>query len=131
MELFMCINLVGPINSGVASGGAGVATSNFTSDVLNGKVVACYVKYNDSPPATTDVVIATSGAQCPAQSILTLTNKNASNWFYPRLVPQDILGVNLAALTVLEPVAICDKVKVAISDANNGDSVDVYLEIES
>lgn len=126
------ITLHGPINSGVAAGGAGVATNNADSNVrLTGRFVGCYVKYNDSPPATTDVVIKTKGTNAPSITFLTLTDKNTNGWFFPRMIPDDQLGVDLAALTIAEAVPFDDFVNVAIAQANNADSVDVYILVES
>ncbi len=126
------MRISGPLNSGVAAGGAGVATNNATmADVILGKLYALYVKYNHSPPAgTTDVTIATAGAgSFPALTILTLTNAATDGWFYPRTLVHDNAG---SALTGTQggdralPV-IADKLKVTIAGANDADSVDVYF----
>jgi hypothetical protein len=123
------IRLVGPINSGVAAGGAGVATNNADSNnVIKGIVHAIHVKYNDTPPATTDVVIATKGTNAPAITLLTLTNKNTTGWFKPRYAVQDNLGVDIA--NEYDREAIHDIVNVSIAQANNDDSIDVYILLE-
>jgi hypothetical protein len=127
------INYIGPINSGAAVGGNGVATANQTSvQVVTGRILGLYVKYNDSPPAgTTDVTIATAGGTAPAQTILTLTNAATDKWVYPRITPQGVTGVDLAALTVLETIPVHDKIKVTIAQANAADNVDVWLLVEN
>ena len=128
------IRPIGPINSGVAAGNAGSAENNNSTDqVLSGKLLAAYVKYNDSPPGSTDVVIKTLGTESgspPSTTLLTLTNKNSDGWFYPRVTPDDQLGVDLTALTVLEPLPFTGKINVSIGGANASDSVDVWLLIE-
>jgi len=127
------MRLFGPINSGVGAGGAGVATNNATTTTqVVGRVAGVYVRYNHSCPNTTDVVIKTVGASpaIPSQTFLTLTNKNTDGLFMPRVTPQDADGVDLAALTVLEPVAISDFVNVTMTGANNADSVDVWFLLE-
>ena len=128
------IRPIGPINSGIASGGSGAASNNNSTDqVLQGKLLAAYVKYNDSPPSTTDVVIKTLGTENgspPSTTLLTLTNKNSSGWFYPRVTPDDQLGVDLTTLTVLEPVPFVGKINVSIAQADDNDNVDVWLLIE-
>lgn len=125
------MRLIGPINSGAAVGGDEAATVNADSTTtICGRVAAIYVKYNDSPPATTDVVIATKGNSAPATTLLTLTDKNTSGLFLPRTVPHDATGVALAALTVAEPWPISDIVNVLIDDANAGDNVDVWIFLE-
>jgi len=120
-------SLVGPINTGAAVGGNGVATANKTlAQPVSGLLVGLYVRYNDSPPATTDVVVSTSGASAPAYTILTLTDKNTSGWFFPRITACDQLGVALAGANTEVPI-IADTVKVLIDGANAADSVDVWL----
>jgi hypothetical protein len=127
------MRLLGPFNSGVGAGGAGAATNNYTTTTrVNGKVMGVYVRYNDAPPNTTDVIVKTVGTSpsIPTQTFLTLTNKNTDGLFMPRAIPQDTVGANLAALTVAEPVAIYDYVNVLIKEANDGDSVDVWLLLQ-
>lgn len=127
------MNLIGPINSGAASGGAGVATANNSSTALvKGLIRAVYVKYNDSPPATTDVVIKTVGTSPapPTNTLLTLTNAAASGWFYPRQQVHDSAGAGVSyngTHEIYEPVAVYDYINVAIAQANNDDSVDVWV----
>jgi len=124
-------NLLGPINSGLTTGGAGASTNNAdTSARLKGRMVGIYVKYNDAPPATTDVIIKTKGTAAPSITFLTLTDKNTSGWFFPRTVPHDLVGVALAALTIAEPIPFDDFVNISIAQANDGDSVDVWFLVE-
>ena len=122
--------LHGPINSGIAAGGAGVATANADTVRLSGRMAAIYVKYNDSPPATTDVIIKTKGSDAPSITFLTLTNANTDGWFFPRITPDDLAGADLTTLTIREPIPFDDKVNVSIAQADNADNVDVYLLIE-
>lgn len=126
------MNLIGPINTGVAAGGAGVATANADSPtVVHGALHAVYVRYNDAPPAaTTDVVIATVGTspRPPAQTLLTLTNAATDGWFYPRRQVDDDVGVAIAA--EFDRFALADYVNVLIDQANDGDSVDVWLLVD-
>jgi hypothetical protein len=128
------IRPIGPINSGAAAGSSGSALSNYSTDqVISGRLLAAYVKYNDSPPNTTDVVIKTLGTESgspPSTTLLTLTNKNTSGWFYPRVTPDDQLGVDLTTLTVLEPVPFVGKIDVSIAGADEADNVDVWLLVE-
>jgi hypothetical protein len=121
------INIAGPFNSGAAVGSNGSATANATTaQPINGFIVGVYVRYNDSPPATTDVTIATAGSAAPAFTLLTLTDKNTSGWFYPRITPHDLLGVALADVNTNVPI-FADKVTVTIAQANAADSVDVWF----
>jgi hypothetical protein len=128
-------NLFGPINSGAAVGGNGVATANKDSDVkVSGKVLAVYIKYNDSPPAgTTDVVIATKGTHAPALPILTISNAATDGWFFPRAAAVSQAGAALVYSTgnpVEAVMPISDIVNVAIAQANAADNVDVWLMLE-
>ena len=117
----------GPLNTGVAAGGAGVATANATSShPLHGFIAGVYIRYNDSPPAgTTDVTIATAGNGSPAYTLLTLTNAATDGLFMVRDNPVDTAGASLA--TTWENIPIADNVKVTIAQANNSDSVDIWL----
>lgn len=128
------MKFLGPFSSGIAAGGAGIATNNATTTiVVKGSIKGIYVDYLDSPPNTTDVTIATSGVIHPAVTLLTLTNKNADGWFYPRVVSQSGLGVNVdyaATFPIYEPAPINDTVKVTIAQANNDDSVNIWILYE-
>lgn len=124
------MRLLGPINSGLTTGGAGTSTSNADTVRMNGRMCGVCVRYNDSPPATTDVVIKTKGTAAPSITFLTLTNKNTDGWFFPRVIPDDLLGVDLAALAIAEPIPFDDVVNIAIAQANDGDSIDIWLLVD-
>lgn len=125
------MSLAGPFNSGAGTGGAGVATANADSPQrLHGKVVGIYVKYNDSPPAgTTDVVIKSKGTSPapPTYNLLVLTDAATDGWFYPQVQIHDTAGSAIAA--EYTPQLIHDLINVSIAQANDGDSVDVWLLI--
>lgn len=131
----MC-KLYGPISSGVAVGSDGSATANSTTTTpIFGKVTAVYVKYNDTPPATTDVTVSTTGTSPapPALAFLTLTNANTSGYFYPRAQIGDLAGAGVTydgTNEVYECVPIADTVTVTIAGANAGDSADVWLLVD-
>jgi hypothetical protein len=127
------MRILGPINSGVGAGGAGAATNNATTNArVDGRVVGVYVRYNHSCPNTTDVIVKTVGTSpaIPTQTFLTLANKNTDGLFMPRVIPHGTTGVALDALTIAEPVAISDFVNVSMAQANDADSVDVWLLVE-
>lgn len=123
------MKLYGPINSGAAVGGNGVATANADSTIpLSGRVCGVYVKYNDSPPAgTTDVVIKTKGtaAAPPSTTFLSLTNAATDGWFYPQVQIHTTAGAAIAG--EYTPILIHDIINVAIAQANAADNVDVWL----
>lgn len=130
------MRLMGPIYSGAAVGGNGVATANADSGiVVSGRVVAVGLVYLDSPPAgTTDVVVATKGSEGPAQTILSLANAATNGWFYPRVGTVSTAGAAMlyagGGTAVGEPLAIADVVNVKIEQANAGDGVNVWLLME-
>ena len=128
------LRLLGPVNSGVAAGGAGVATENADSAiVLQGELLAIYLTYNGSPPAgTTDVIISTAGtAPAPASvTLLTVTNAATDAAFYPRIPAQDATGTDVTydgTNEIYIPFPIFDLVNVKIQGANNDDSVDAHF----
>ena len=119
------------INSGDTSGGSGASTSNNTSShVVVGQICSIGVTYNGSPPASTDVVIATAGNNGPALTLLTLTNANSDGWFHIRLKVDDESGADITydgSNEVYEKVCVADNIKVTVSQANDDDSVDVVI----
>lgn len=126
------------ISSGTAAGSAGSATANSTTTTpIFGEVYGVYVQYNDSPPATTDVTIATAGTNSgahPAATILSLTNANTNGWFYPRIGVQTTAGAAMlyaaGGTAIPGEIPIADFIKVTIAQANAGDSVDVWLLVD-
>ena len=119
------------INSGDTSGGSGASTSNNTSShVVVGQICSIGVTYNGSPPASTDVVIATAGNNGPALPLLTLTNANSDGWFHIRHKVDDESGADITydgSNEVYEKVCVADNIKVTVSQANDDDSVDVVI----
>ena len=119
------------INSGATTGGTGASTNNNTSShVVVGQICSIGVTYNGSPPASTDVVIATAGNNGPALTILTLTNANSDGWFHVRHKVDDESGADITydgSNEVYEKVCVADNIKVTVSQANDDDSVDVIV----
>ena len=131
------MKLIGPINSGAAAGSAGSATANSTTaEPICGELYGVYIRYNDSPPATTDVTIATeaAGAAPPAVTLLSLTDANTSGWFYPRIGVQTTAGAAMlfaaGGTAVPGKIPFADKVKVTIAQADAADSVDCWLLVD-
>ena len=129
----MAISLVGPLNSGAAVGGDGVATNNTDSaQVLTGIVRALCIVYNDSPPAgTTDVTVATEGTvPGVSETIYYKANSATDGWFYPKtLFNLNTDGSSPASL--YEFIPISDYVNIKIEGANADDSVDVWILLEN
>ena len=125
------IEAVGPLNTGEAAGGAGVATANDTGDeIVTGELLGFYIRYNDSPPAgTTDVTIATTGGVMPARTLFTVSNAATDGFFPVRLGAVSTANAAITDSNVVAPL-VRDKIKVTIAQANNGDSVDVWTVVE-
>ena len=119
------------ISSGATTGGTGVSTNNNTSShIVVGQICSIGVTYNGSPPASTDVVIATAGNNGPALTILTLTNANSDGWFHPRHVVDNNAGADIEyadGYSVHDKVCISDNIKVTIAQANNPDTAEVVV----
>lgn len=125
------IEAIGPLNSGVTAGGAGVSTNNATgTTAITGELLGFYIRFNDSPPAgTTDTTIQLTGGVLPTRTVLTITN-GATDGFYA--VRQGAVSVANAAITDsnIEIPCVRDYVKVTLAQANDGDSVDVWAVID-
>jgi hypothetical protein len=120
--------LVGPINSGAAVGGDGVATATGTSALaVEGLLYAIQVKYNDSPPAgTTDVTVKTKGTNPPSITLTLKSDSATDAMYFPRAdTTKASDGSALSANSSLLPIA--DYVQVVIAGANAADNVDVWL----
>jgi len=119
------------INSGEAAGSNGSATANNTSShVVTGEICSVGVTYGDSPPASTDVTIATAGNNGPALTILTLTNANSDGWFHPRHKVDDESAADITydgSNEVYGRVCVADNIKVTIAGANNPDTAEVVV----
>lgn len=119
------------VNSGAASGSNGSATNNGTSThIVNGEICAIGVTYGDSPPASTDVTIATTGDHGPALTILTITNGNSNGWFNVRHKLDDESAADITydgSNEVYGKVAVSDTIKVTIAGANANDTAECVI----
>jgi hypothetical protein len=126
------MKLYGPLNSGSSTGGAGVSTANASSTVvLKGRVQGIYIKYNGSPPAgTTDATVKTVGTSpySPTYNLVSVANAATDGWFYPRVQVHDTSGSAIAA--EYTPLLVHDYVNVAIAQANDADSIDVWILLD-
>lgn len=130
----MTISLFGPINSGAAVGADANATANANSNKLViGKVLGISIHYDgDTPAGTTDVIVKTVGTtpEIPSQTLLTISNSSTDYFYMPRVIPHDVAGGALAALTAAEPMTIHGYVNVKIQGTDAGGNVDVWLLLE-
>jgi hypothetical protein len=97
---------------------------------LNGKLVAVYFKYDVTPNAATDVVIATVNE--PAKTLLTLTNNVTSGWYYPRYLEHDEAGVALTGTAGGDRAKhpIDDHIKATVSGGDSDQTLDTWVYVE-
>jgi hypothetical protein len=123
------IRTVGPITSGVAVGGNGVATSTgATAEPISGVIVDIYIKYLDSPPAgTTVTTVRAKGTspRMPTRNFLVRTNIATDGSYIPKEAVYDAAGAVIIG-QYMSPL-VDDIVEVVIAGANAGDSVLVWL----
>jgi len=125
------LDAIGPLNSGLTTGGAGTSTNNATGSIaITGNLLGFYIRFNDSPPAATaDTTIQLVNGVLPTRTVLTITN-GATDGFYA--VRQGAVSTANAAITdsnVYIPL-IRDNIKVTLAQANDGDSVDVWAVVD-
>ena len=97
---------------------------------MNGEICSIGVTYGDSPPASTDVTIATTGDHGPALTILTITNANSNGWFNVRHKLDDESAADISydgTEEVYGKVAVSDTIKVTIAGANASDTAEVVI----
>ena len=98
------------------AGTAGTATGAASVAVPLCELVALYIDYHASAPATTDVTISAPGNPA-AQTPLTVSNSATDGWYYPRRIADGLTG---AALSTHAPYVVHGgvlAVSVAQSDA--------------
>lgn len=121
-------------NTGVAAGGAGVATATGYSPVISGKILAVYIEYLDSPPAgTTDFTLVDENDPA-AESIISLVDAATDIKIYPRRITEKNDGTDIlyvAGEEVHEPYVVHGRLKATIAQANNDDSCNVYVWFEA
>ena len=126
------ISLVGPITTPAATGGAGAASATFTtSTVVTGEIYGIAIQYNDAPPAaTTDIGIKAKGQSgvLPSYNILVIANAATDGYFAVRKPCVDT--ANAAITDSHACIAVNDLIQVDIAQANNGDSVTVWLYVD-
>jgi hypothetical protein len=115
-----------------ASGSAGSATGDATSSTeAIGEILAVYVDEN-AAATTIDVTLAMSGT--PSENILDLADVTADAWIYPRRQVHDNTGTALTmegTEPLVEPYVVHDTLKLSLAQANDGDSVTVYVFVKT
>jgi hypothetical protein len=120
--------LVGPITTGLTTGGSGSSSvTAYSKSIIKGLVRQIQVAYHGSPPATTDVVIKTKGTNSPSITLLTLTDGNTD--VTKAVVVQCVTTAGVTATGAFQPLAIEDYLQIDVSGSNDGAYVDVYLYV--
>ena len=97
------------------TGGAGVATgSASTSFPIIGEIMAIYLDFHASAPATTDTTIATTNA--PVFNILVVTNSVTDAIKAPRLGAVD--SSNAAITNSFVPFVVADTITVSLAQCD-------------
>lgn len=126
------VQMHGPFTTSAATGGAGAAAGTFvTPTPIRGYIMGVVLQYNDAPPAgTTDVGIKTKvlSGVTPSVPLLTVTNAATNGYFAPR---SGCVTAAAAAITDSNaPFAVNDYIQIDMAQANDGDSVSVWLMVD-
>ncbi len=120
------------VSTGPAAGAAGSATATGYGPAVSGQVLAVYVYYGDSPPATTDFTL--SDEDDPAgEAIVNLANVNTSQKLYPRRLLEANDGTDLTydgTRKVYGEYVIHGRLKATIAQANANDYVTAVVWVE-
>jgi len=121
-----------PIKTRPANGAAGTATAaGMTSEKVDGVVVGVYVQYNGHPATTTSVTVKTLGLSVDAPGVCLIFE--ALNQYADRHAIMSPLGHTIhgqPANLEISGVPVNDFVKVEITNANPGDVVEVWLQVQ-
>ena len=117
-------------------GANGVATQAVTTPgAIVGRVLLIACEYLNTPPGTTDVVVATAGDQGPARTLMSVASATTDFAKQPMVQASNpATGAALAYTTTVHevyvPPVINDRITVTVdqSDANKG--VDVWITVE-
>jgi len=118
--------------TGVATGGAGVATATGYSPAVQGEVLAVYVDYQDSPPSGTTDFTLSDEADPASESIISLTDQSTDIKIYPRRITEKNDGTDIlyeSGEEVHEPYIVYGRLEAIIAQANNNDYCDVTVWI--
>ena len=77
------------------TGGAGVATGSGILSLPICELLAIYLNYHASAPATTDVTVTSTGDPSSV-TLLTRSNSAADGWFYPKVQDHDNVAASIA-----------------------------------
>lgn len=113
------------------SGADGLATGTGVISSVNGRIEAIYLDYSAGQAATSDVTIAT--AHAPVRTIHTETNSATDVWRQPRIPVHDTAETALTydgTNPIVERIPVADDISVSVAQADDGETVTVYVLYE-
>lgn len=120
--------------TGLATGGAGVATATGYSPHVHGEVLAVYIDYQDSPPSGTTDFTLSDEADPASEAIISLTDQSTDIKIYPRRITEKNDGTDILYTSgeeVFEPYVVHGRLEATIAQANNNDYCVVTVWIRS
>ena len=121
-------------STGAAVGSAGSATATGYSIHVNGKIIAVYLSYQDSPPAGTTSIVLSDEADPSSESIITVANAATDVKIYPRRLLETNDGTDLTydgTRKVYDHYVVNGRLEAIITGANADDYIDVTVWIET
>jgi hypothetical protein len=120
------IRKYGPLNTGVTSCIDTSADADSNKPVI-GKVIGVYLKLDIACASNPTIAVTTKGD--PATTILSVTTETGG-WFYPR-APIHLPGTGAVIANLkTDGIPVHDFINVEITNAADGDNVDVWLYLE-
>jgi hypothetical protein len=121
------MDLIGPLSSGEVLSCLDTASDADSRMIVSGRVVAVYVNPIIDCLSNPALLITT---KAPVETILSLASVQAAGWYYPA----NIMHLNTTGAVIANThsigIAVHDRINVAVSSANYGDRVEVYLLVE-
>jgi hypothetical protein len=122
------MNKYGPLNSGaVPTTCLSSSADEDSTHAIKGRVVGVYLAFDISCASGPTVTITTKSD--PPTTILTVTTES-DGWYYPRTPIHDPTTGAVIANLKSDGIPIDDFINVEISNAEEGDNVDVWLMLE-
>lgn len=113
------------------TGADGSAVGTGYTEVIVGKILALYLDYSSGQANTTDVTITTTAA--PVRTIHTETDSATDVWRQPRIPVHDVAETALTydgTHPIVDLIPVSDTIKVAVAQADNNETVTVYVLYE-
>lgn len=119
------MNIIGPFTLSVEYPST---EAELDTSVIRGVILAIGLRYTFGEGSSMDVSIATKGETMPTQGILSLTGANTDGWFNVRETIADVNG-DAVADQYGAGVAVYDVMNIAIANANDNDTLEVWFKV--